>query len=187
MEIKEELLVEAVEELLAAEREALDSEDWSQRHRLIQELMRREDNYDCIASRLMPRLLLMNGVMSKLFIQAVAYRVTRKKLFGAGSWEKCKNKTYRRHWYARWDRAKLQLKNTLELYHDEEARKTGKVVWWHLMEKHCGKSHVMSSSMDKDYIRALHNDAIGRPHTGTAYFMVKEYKDAPRRKEAGNG
>ncbi len=185
MEIREELLVEAIEELLAAETRLQDNEDKTQWRKLIDEVRRREGNFDCIVTRLSPKLTIMNGVMSKLFIQAVAYRVTGKKLFGLDAWKRCKDPDFMHHWYERRGRAKRQLKATVELYYDEMARKAGKVVWWHLMEKRCGRSHIVSSSRDKDYIRALHNDAIGRLHPGTAYFMVKEYKDAPKRKEAG--
>lgn len=175
MEIREELLVEATEELLAAERALQDCEDRSRWRKLIGEVTRREENFDCIASRIAQRLPLMGGLMSKLLVQAIAYRVTRKKLYGRDAWVNGKDKEYMRHWYQRWERARRQLRETVELYHDEEARRTGKAVRWVLMEKHCGRTHVVSTSPDKDYIRALHSDAISRPHPGTSYFMAKQY------------
>ncbi len=176
MEVTSETLKEAVEELLHAEAEISANSDRRQWRALFRELRRREDNLDCIITRLSDGWFRMDGASSKLFVCALAYRARTKRFFVpsiAGRMSELDKKVQ----YNLRDQAKARLKQAVETWNDAEACRQGKAVRWHLMRKRCGVAHSVLSSTDRHYVEVELRDALGRmqPGEGEWYFVAKEY------------
>lgn len=174
MEVTSETLTEAVEELLQAEADVSANGDRRQWKTLFGELRRREANLDGILSRLSDGWFRMDGASSKLFVCAIAYRARTRKLFAPGMMDRLSELDKKVQYNLR-DQAKQRLKRAVETWHDAEARKTGKLVRWHLMRKWKGKSHSMLSSQDRHYVEVELRDSLARAQPGEWYFVAKEY------------
>lgn len=170
------LVVEAVEELLAAESELtmpdLDHTSW----RKARERVRRcEDNLDCILYRLGTGGIGKLGNLAKVFAYAVVYRAVGRKLFNARSPTPL-TKERKRYWYNRRDDTRKRLVKAIAAWGDDEAVKNGKTIVWHLMLKRKGHSVPVLSSTDPLYIKIEYRDAMRKLEQGDMYFIAKEYK-----------
>lgn len=187
MEVTSETLKEAVEELLHAEAEISANSNRRQWRALFRDLRRREDNLDCIITRLSDGWFRMNGASSKLFVCALAYRARTRKLFAPGVADRL-TELDRKVQYNLRDQAKARLKQAVETWSDAEACRQGKTVRWHLMRKWHGAAHSVLSSADRHYVEVELRDALSRmqPGEGEWYFVAKEYVEPNKTRNKGD-
>lgn len=168
------LVVDAVEELLAAEKETETFTDRAAWRKTMMRVRKCEDNLDYILYQLGKDGIGKLGNLAKVFTYAVVYRAVGRKLFNARTPTQL-TKERKRYWYNRRDDTRKRLLKAIEVWRDAEAEKSGKTIMWHLMLKRKGHAYPVLSSTDKLYIKVEYNDAFRKMEQGDMYFIAKEY------------
>lgn len=170
------LIVEAIEQLFAAEAAIQDCIDYSEWVKAIRQVNRRQENLDHIIYEVGRYGIGGLGNLTRIFIYAVSYRVIGKKLYRART-PTAKTKEYKKYWYHRRDEVKRTLTRLITNYRDNEAENSGRYVLWKLMVRRCGYSYEVVTSRDRQYIMIEYNDALRKMQKGEMYFIVKEYRE----------
>lgn len=185
MEVTKELMVEAIDQLFAAEAD-IQAEDAKARWRSVMaELERHQQNLDFILGRLGRGWIEIEDPWCMVYVCARVYRTTCRVLYGPNAWKRYEDREYRRHWYERRDRARKDLREAVERCRDHEAERNGCYVVWHLMTKYHGHAHRMVSSSNKEFIMVEYNDALRNARNGAMYYVAKEYVQRKQKEEGG--
>ncbi len=175
-EFNNRLIVEAIEQLFAAEtaiQNYIDRNEWM---KAIHQVNRRQENLDHIIYEVGRCGIGKMGRLDRIFIYAVSYRVIERKLYRART-PTAKTKEYKRYWYRRRDEVKQTLTKLIASYHDHEAEVNGKYILWKLMLRRGGHSYEVVTSRDRQYIIIEYNDSLRKMQKGEMYFISKEYME----------
>ena len=175
-EFDKRLIVEAIEQLFAAEATIQNCINYSEWVKAIRQVNRRQENLDHIIYEVGRYGIGGLGNLTRIFIYAVSYRVIGKKLYRART-PTAKTKEYKKYWYHRRDEVKRTLTRLITNYRDNEAENSGRYVLWKLMVRRCGYSYEVVTSRDRQYIMIEYNDALRKMQKGEMYFIVKEYRE----------
>jgi hypothetical protein len=170
------LIVEAIEQLFAAEaaiQNCIDRNEWK---KAIHQVNRRQENLDHIIYEVGKCGIGKMGNITRIFIYAVSYRVIGAKLYKVRT-PTSRTKEYKRYWYRRRDEVRQTLAKLIVSYHDHEAEANGKYVLWKLMLRRGGRAYEVVTSRDRQYIIIEYNDALRKIQKGEMYFISKEYRE----------
>lgn len=169
-------IVEAIEQLFAAEatvQNCINRNEWM---KAIRQVNRRQENLDHIIYEVGKCGIGKIESITRIFIYAVSYRVIGAKLYKART-PTSRTKEYKRYWYRRRDEVRQTLAKLIANYHDHEAEANGKYVLWKLMLRRSGRAYEVVTSRDRQYIIIEYNDALRKMQKGEMYFISKEYRD----------
>lgn len=176
------LIVEAVENLFAAEEALSEYEGAGAFARKVARVNKCNDNLDYIIHELAKVGIGKLGNLSRVFANAIVYRAVSRKLFSSRTPTPL-TKERKRYWYVRKDEAKKDLAKAVNAWYDDEAVKSGKTIIYHLMLKRNGHAQSVLSSSDRTYVMIEYNDAFRKMGQGEMYFVAKEYVDRNKNQE----
>lgn len=171
-----EIIVEAVEDLLAVEADAfffIDKKTWRES---MDKIRKSESNLDYLLGRFGRQGIGSLGDVSKVFAYAVAYRVVGRRLYRSRTPTPL-TKERKRYWYARKNELKKALRREARLYRDAEAVSCGKEIVYHLMLRRGSHTYSVEESTDKLYIELQQRGAARKADKDEIYYTTKEYRD----------
>ncbi len=180
--IEPDLLVEAAENLLAADEALGIWEGAGSFSHKMSNVTRCQENLDYIIHELGKDGIGKLGNLSLVFTHAVVFRAVSRKLYQSRTPTPL-TKERKRYWYKRKDEAKRMLTKAIKAWYDDEAVKSGKTIVYHLMLKRNGHSQSVLSSTDRTYIKIEYDDAFRKMGQGEMYFVAKEYVDLKQKQE----
>lgn len=111
----------------------------------------------------------------KFFLGVAQLRVSTKEYFSAKK-EYPPDKVRVNELFQQVKEWERKVDKKLEYFQDEQARKDGFVIQWHVMERRFNQeeAHSIFSSSDEHLAKIELDDYLRRAHHGTMYFLAKK-------------